>query len=257
MSSELSLHSSFWSLRIRILLRHCPSPRTHRTLQLVPFYPKVLGFCSKKLSEAEKKYSSFDKELLALYFSIKHFRCHLEGRQFTAWTDHKPLCGAIGSVTERSPLQTRHLSFITEFTTDIRHVPGVTNVVADCLSRPQLRSCYSDRHCPMLWSLWVLLAAQSLRLGVTLERSICSSWQEINISAALNFNTFVIRIALWIFSWFLFLGQSVTRSFVMSQLAWTSFVDGKDLPSLPRPTPSRWQTRIGVNEVSLVLLSIS
>ena len=36
-----------------------------------------LGFYSEKLSEAEKKYSAFDKELLALYLSIKHFRCHL------------------------------------------------------------------------------------------------------------------------------------------------------------------------------------
>ena len=68
--------------------------------------------------------------------SIKHFRCHLEGRQFTVWTDHKPLCGAIGSSTERSPRQSRHLSFIAEFTTDVRHVPGASNVVADCLSRP-------------------------------------------------------------------------------------------------------------------------
>ena len=33
-----------------------------------------LGFYSKKLSDAERKYSAFDKELLALYLSIKHFR---------------------------------------------------------------------------------------------------------------------------------------------------------------------------------------
>ena len=54
-----------------------------------------VGFYSKKLSESEKKYSAFDKELLALYLSIRHFRCHLEGRPFTVWTDHKPLCGPV------------------------------------------------------------------------------------------------------------------------------------------------------------------
>ena len=64
-----------------------------------------LGFYSKKLSDAERKYSAFDKELLALYLSIKHFRCHLEGRSFTVWTDHKPLCGALASSTERSPVK--------------------------------------------------------------------------------------------------------------------------------------------------------
>ena len=38
-------------------------------------------------------------------------------------------------MTERSPRQTRHLSFIAEFSTDIRHIQGVKNEVADALSR--------------------------------------------------------------------------------------------------------------------------
>ena len=95
-----------------------------------------LGFFSKKLSSAEKKYSAFDKELLAVYLAIRHFRPHLDGRHFPVITDHKPLCGAITSSAERSPRQTRHLSFISEFTTDIRHLAGSQNVVADALSRP-------------------------------------------------------------------------------------------------------------------------
>ena len=37
-----------------------------------------LAFFSKKLSAAERKYSAFDKELLALYLSVKHFRPALE-----------------------------------------------------------------------------------------------------------------------------------------------------------------------------------
>ena len=95
-----------------------------------------LAFYSKKLSSAEKKYSAFDRELLALYLSVKHFRATLEGRSFTIFTDHKPLCGAIASSVEKSPRQIRHLSFVAEFCTDIRHVSGEANVVADALSRP-------------------------------------------------------------------------------------------------------------------------
>ena len=34
-----------------------------------------------------------------------------------------------------SPRQTRHLLFISEFTTDVRHVSGADNIVADALSR--------------------------------------------------------------------------------------------------------------------------
>ena len=94
-----------------------------------------LAFFSRKLSDSEKKYSAFDRELLAAYSAIKHFRHFLEGRIFTLYTDHKPLTTALTSQADRSPRQTRHLSYIAEFTSDIRHIKGKFNVVADALSR--------------------------------------------------------------------------------------------------------------------------
>ena len=94
-----------------------------------------IAFFSRKLSETEKKYSAFDRELLAAYSAIKHFRHFLEGHTFTLYTDHKPLTTAITSKSDRSPRQTRHLSYIAEFTTDIRYIKGKFNVVADTLSR--------------------------------------------------------------------------------------------------------------------------
>ena len=94
-----------------------------------------IAFFSRKLSTAERKYSAFDRELLAIYLAIKHFRHFVEGRPFTIYTDHKPLTFAFASTTERSPRQTRHLSFIAEFSTDVRHIEGKSNVVADALSR--------------------------------------------------------------------------------------------------------------------------
>ena len=51
---------------------------------------KPVAFFSKKLTAPEKKYSAFDRELLAIYLAVKHFRHHLEGRRFTVFTDHKP-----------------------------------------------------------------------------------------------------------------------------------------------------------------------
>ena len=41
-----------------------------------------LGFFSRKLNTAEQKYSAFDRELLAVYAAIRHFRSALEGRRF-------------------------------------------------------------------------------------------------------------------------------------------------------------------------------
>ena len=94
-----------------------------------------LAFHSKKLSMAEQKYSTFDRELLSIYKTIKHFKHFLEGRNFTVYTDHKPLTFALHSKTERSPRQTRHLEYIAQFTTDIQYVKGSDNVVADLMSR--------------------------------------------------------------------------------------------------------------------------
>ena len=98
-----------------------------------------LSFLSKKLNPAETCYSAFDRELLAVYATIRHFRHNLEGRYFFVNTDHKPLTFVMTSFTERPSLQqTRQLPFIAEFTTDIRYVKGETNFVADALSRPSV-----------------------------------------------------------------------------------------------------------------------
>ena len=95
-----------------------------------------LSFFSKKPTPAATRYSAFDRELLAVYATIRHFRHILEDRYFFVNTDHKPLTFVMTSVTERPSLrQTRQLAFIAEFTTDIRYVTGETNFVADALSR--------------------------------------------------------------------------------------------------------------------------
>ena len=96
-----------------------------------------LGFFSKKLSDAQVKWSAFDRELWACFAGIRHFRFILDGRSFTIFTDHKPLTYALSRTTDAwTPKQCRHLSYVAEFTSDIQHVPGAENVVADCLSRP-------------------------------------------------------------------------------------------------------------------------
>jgi hypothetical protein len=96
-----------------------------------------LGFFSKKLDPAQQKYSAFDRELFAVYAGIRHFRHMLEGRRFTVYTDHKPLTHAVARVSDPwTTRQCRHLAYIAEYTSDIQHVAGSANVVADTLSRP-------------------------------------------------------------------------------------------------------------------------
>ncbi|BHF79053.1 hypothetical protein SprV_0602217000 [Sparganum proliferum] len=102
---------------------------------------RPLAFFSKKLSPAETRYSTFGRELLAIYLAVKHFRHFLEGRDFTIFTDHKPLTFAIRSHSDKyNPRELSHLDYISQFTTDIRHIDGPKNEVADMLSRPSLSS---------------------------------------------------------------------------------------------------------------------
>jgi hypothetical protein len=61
---------------------------------------RPLGFFSAKLDQAQLKYSAFERELLACYLAVRHFRCMLEGRAFYIITDHKPLVFALHSVSD-------------------------------------------------------------------------------------------------------------------------------------------------------------
>ena len=94
------------------------------------WYP--LSYFSRKLSPTEQRYSTFDREPLAVYCAIRHF---LEAREFHILTDHKLLTHSLQSKPDwHSPHQIRHLDFISQFTCGIRHVAGEGNPVADALS---------------------------------------------------------------------------------------------------------------------------
>ena len=81
---------------------------------------KPLAFFSKKFNNAQTKYSTFGRELLAIYLAVKHFSYFLEGRIFFVNCDHKPLSFAISGRGNHSPMETRQLQFISEYTTDMR-----------------------------------------------------------------------------------------------------------------------------------------
>ncbi|GFX07464.1 retrovirus-related Pol polyprotein from transposon opus [Trichonephila clavipes] len=103
--------------------------------QVVDSELQPLAFFSRKLTSSEKSYSAYDRELLAIYSAIRHFRYMLEARDFTMFTDHKPLTYAFRQKSDKcSPRQIRQLDFISQFTTNIVHIPGSDNIAADVLS---------------------------------------------------------------------------------------------------------------------------
>ena len=118
-----------------------------------------IAYFSRKLTPAQMRYSTFDRELLAIYLAIKHFQHFIEGRDFYVCTDHKPLTFALRARPDKhSPRQARYLDFIAQFTTDIRHLPGQDNAAADTLSRMEVDALEHPADSP--WDVHTLATAQ-------------------------------------------------------------------------------------------------
>lgn len=94
-----------------------------------------LGFFSQRFSNSQKKYSVFGRELTAMKLAVKYFRHLVEGKNFTIFTDHRPLTFALDSNSTHLPHEERYLQYISSFTRSIRHISGKNNFVADAFSR--------------------------------------------------------------------------------------------------------------------------
>ena len=122
---------------------------------------KPLAFFSAQLTPTQQRYSTFDRELLAVYLATRHFRFLLEGRKFHINTDHKPLITAIHRPSPPwTAHQQRHFSYISEFTTDLRHIAGKHNIVADTLSRSHIAATLPDTPPPPPIDFALLAQAQ-------------------------------------------------------------------------------------------------
>lgn len=95
---------------------------------------KPLAFASRTLNKAETRYSTTEKELLAIVWATKHFRQYLYGKKFTIVTDHKPLVWLMNVKDPNSRLMRWRLK-LEEFDYEIIYKSGKTNTNADALSR--------------------------------------------------------------------------------------------------------------------------
>ena len=109
--------------------------------QEAPEGRQPIAFYSKKLAPTEQKYSTFDRELLAMHLAVRHFRHFVECRPFKLLTDHLPLVHAFARSSDAwSSRQQRHLSAISEFPCTIAYIKGSSNQVADALSRNSINA---------------------------------------------------------------------------------------------------------------------
>ena len=106
--------------------------------QIVDGERHPIAFHSEKLKGAQLNWSTYDRELYAIYSSITAFEHLVQGTQLTLVTDHKPLLSVFTS-KKRITLErrSRQVEYISQYTTSIRYVRGEENVVADAASRPE------------------------------------------------------------------------------------------------------------------------
>lgn len=93
-------------------------------------------YFSKKFNQAQKNYSTIEKELLALILALQHFSVYLGSGStpIQVYTDHHPL-KFLAKFKDKNQRLTRWALFLQEYSLDIKHIKGVNNVLADCLSR--------------------------------------------------------------------------------------------------------------------------
>ena len=94
-----------------------------------------MAVLSKTLDVAQRKYSTFNRKLLAVYLSLKHLKHILQGHNLNIVTDHQPLVKVFSSANDDFiHRQTRHLSYLAEFTSKVRFISGFLNIACDALS---------------------------------------------------------------------------------------------------------------------------
>ena len=93
-----------------------------------------IHYASRCLSATEEKYSTVEREALAVIFALKKFRPYLLTSRFTLFTDHQALKYTFNKRDPHGRIA-RWFSFLAEFQFDIMYKPGQENVPADFLSR--------------------------------------------------------------------------------------------------------------------------
>ena len=96
---------------------------------------RPIAFISMTFSDAQRKYSTVERELAALRWAVKALRPFLcNEKEFIIYSDHEPL-QYLHNMSTADGRIARTLEELSEYNFQIRHISGRKNILADALSR--------------------------------------------------------------------------------------------------------------------------
>ena len=113
---------------------------------------RPISYASRTLSSSERNYAQLEKEALSLFYGVQKFHSYLYGREFTLYTDHKPLTAIFGSNKSIPPLAAARLQrwalLLAGYNYRIVFRPTQAHANADSLSRLPLPNSEKDTKAP-------------------------------------------------------------------------------------------------------------
>ncbi len=93
-------------------------------------------YAARSLTDAERRYSTIEKELLAVVFALRKCHFYTFGRVVRILTDHRSLLGLVSADLETmTPRLRRFVEKLFPYSLSWEYIPGKENVVPDYLSR--------------------------------------------------------------------------------------------------------------------------
>ena len=105
-----------------------------------------VAFASRKLQPCETRYSTIEKECLAIVWGVTKFQEYLYGTEFLLETDHQPLQYLRNAQFQNGRLMRWALT-LQPYRFLLRAIHGRDNVGADCLSRNPVADANTDTTC--------------------------------------------------------------------------------------------------------------
>lgn len=93
-----------------------------------------VSFLSLKLTDTQSRYSTYEREMLAIICTLTRFK-HLLGSKTTFFTDHQPILSLTKPGKEPATRIKRFASVLNLYDVEICYLPGHANYIADFLSR--------------------------------------------------------------------------------------------------------------------------